>query len=386
MKTKIYILIPALFVTNMLSAQVDVEINDGILVETTGGITIEISGDVVENGSGYLKGIVTSGDRSAVTHFAGLTISTPLDGKITRTTGIQYPGTGTNFTRYYEIDNQGDSDLIANVTTVTAAIEQGNMTGPFFHYTKNGNNWKGYGFGSSGTTIVSNDVLFPYNSSTDLIISEGMKVKVKIFLEGPYNVANHNMNDFINNIIPLTSPYSADARTTSNKPSTAVDWVLVQLRDKTTASSVITSRSAFLNSDGNIIDDNSTPGISMPAPAGVYYIVVKHRNHLAVMSANKVTLPNITSYDFTISDTSYFGANGAKLLETTPSNVWGMIAGDANGDGQITGNDFNIFNLKFVNAATGYESADFNLDGQVTGTDFNLFNLNFVTARSSQVP
>ena len=33
---------------------------------------------------------------------------------------------------------------------------------------------------------------------------------------------------------------------------------------------------------------------------------------------------------------------------------FGMIAGDGNGDGQITGTDFNIFNPKFVSAASGY--------------------------------
>ena len=63
-----------------------------------------------------------------------------------------------------------------------------------------------------------------------------------------------------------------------------------------------------------------------------------------------------------------------------------MVAGDGNGDGQITGTDFNIFNPKFVSAASGYQDADYNLDGQVTGTDFNKFNPNFVDAKSSQVP
>ena len=373
MKTKKYILIPVLFITNLLSAQVDLEIADSMLVETAGGLVVELSGDVVENGSGYLNGVVTSGDRTAVAQFAGLTLSSPLDGEITRTTGKQYPGTSSSLSRYYEIDNQGDSDLIANVTTVTTTVEQGNMTGPFFHYTKNGNNWKGYGLGSSGTSIVSIDILFPRNSLSDLIISEGVVIKAKIFLEGPYNAANHNMNNSINNIIPLTSPYSADARTASNKPSTAVDWVLVQLRDQTSPSTVVASRSAFLNSDGNLIDDNATSGISIAAPAGDYYIAIKHRNHLAVMSANKVTLPNTTSYDFTTSDTSYFGSNGAKLLETNPSNVWGMIAGDANADGTVKYNGARndrfpiLTRLGNVQSATlnGYFVEDVNMNGQV---------------------
>ena len=71
------------------------------------------------------------------------------------------------------------------------------------------------------------------------------------------------------------------------------------------------------------------------------YIVIRHRNHLSVMSADKVTLPNstLTLYDFTSGDGSQFysgNGSGAKELE---NNVWGMIAADGNGNGQIQNND-----------------------------------------------
>jgi hypothetical protein len=66
--------------------------------------------------------------------------------------------------------------------------------------------------------------------------------------------------------------------------------------------------------------------------------------------------------------------------------VFGMISGEANGDGQITSTDFNIFSPKFITAVTGYDVADFNLDGNVTSTDFNLFSPNFVQAKATQVP
>ena len=81
-----------------------------------------------------------------------------------------------------------------------------------------------------------------------MVISKGVGVKAKIFLEGPYNTTNHNMNTAVNSEIPLTYPYLEDARTASSKPSTAVDWVLVQLRDATTPSTIIASRSAYLDS------------------------------------------------------------------------------------------------------------------------------------------
>jgi hypothetical protein len=384
MKTKTYVLILALFITTLLSAQVNLEIADGMLVETTGGLVVEVSGDVIENGSGYLKGIVTSGDRSSVAQFAGLTLSSPFNGKITRTTGKQYPGTGTNLTRYYELDNQDSSDLIVNVITTTTTAEHGSLNEPFFHYTKNGGSWKGYGYGSTGTTIVSNDVLFLQNSITDLIISGGVSVKAKIFLEGPYNAANHNMNNSINEIIPLTSPYSEDTRTASNKPSTAVDWVLVQLRDQTTPSIIIASRSAFLNTDGTLIDDNSTLGIDIAAPAGDYYIVIRHRNHLAIMSTAPVTLSNTaTVYDFTSNQNkaSTTSISIDPMADLGDGN-FGMIAGDVNGSSVVNATDYLV--VKSQIGSNGYYNGDSNLSGTVNATDYLKIKSN--VGSSSTIP
>ena len=50
------------------------------------------------------------------------------------------------------------------------------------------------------------------------------------------------------------------------------------------------------------MNDDATSGvIEIEAPAGDYFIVIKHRNHLPVMSANTVSLNGSTSvlYDFT---------------------------------------------------------------------------------------
>ena len=47
----------------------------------------------------------------------------------------------------------------------------------------------------------------------------------------------------------------------------------------------------------------------MEFPEGDYYIVIEHRNHLSVMSKNKVTLPNVTVYDFTTAQDKAYGTN-----------------------------------------------------------------------------
>ncbi len=128
-------------------------------------------------------------------------------------------------------------------------------------------------------------------------------LEVKIFLEGAYDSSIHEMKTEINGSIPETSPYTEDLRTTTVTPipSTIVDWVLVELRTTVTGPA-ISSRSALIRKDGRIVaDDGTTEFITMKVVDGPYYIVIKHRNHLVVMSADPVTLNSSSStlYDFT---------------------------------------------------------------------------------------
>ena len=368
---------------------IDLELNNNMQVETTGELNIELSGNLIENGSGYFKGSITSGDREAITQFGGLSLSSPIQGKITRIIGTQYPGTGINFTRYYEITNQStSSNLITNVTIVTTSDEAGSLTGPYFLYTKNGKNLRGYGFGSTGTTIGADTVTFPKNSQTDIVISEGVGIKAKIFLEGPFNTTNHRMNTTINSNIPITSPYLENTRTASSKPSTAVDWVLVQLRDATTPSKIIASRSAFLDADGNLIDDNASPGrgIGIAAPPGDYYIALLHRNHLAVMTANAQTgltwgtASSVSNYNFTSASSQFFGgSSGVKEIE---SGVWGMIVGDVNQSSFINSGDY--VTVKTEIGSGSYINGDCDFSGLVDSDDYIKIKLNI--GKTSAVP
>ena len=58
------------------------------------------------------------------------------------------------------------------------------------------------------------------------------------------------------------------------------------------------------------------------------------------------------------------GTNACVQLEP---GVWGMIAGDADGDGKITHVDRKICEQQ--QGQTGYKAGDFNLDGVVDGND-----------------
>jgi len=154
------------------------------------------------------------------------------------------------------------------------------------------------------------------NESVTKITTLPVIASLKVFLEGPYNSLTGLMNTNLNSEIPLTSPYPENIRTLSNIPTDIVDWVLVQLRETATGNAVA-SKSVLLNKNGNIVrDDGTTNTITLNAPANNYFIVIKHRNHLGIMSRNKIGLNSNTTtlYDFTIGSEKYYGTNGAKKL------------------------------------------------------------------------
>jgi len=137
--------------------------------------------------------------------------------------------------------------------------------------------------------------------------------------------------------IPMTSPYT-DARAVTSIPDGVTDWVSVELRISAAGPSAA-QRSFFIKSDGNIVDtDGGTTDLQMAGTdAGSYYIVVRHRNHLSVMSASAVSLSTSAPslYDFSTGIAQYHGGD-AKLLET---GVYGAYAGDANATGTVDAND-----------------------------------------------
>jgi hypothetical protein len=195
-----------------------------------------------------------------------------------------------------------------------------------------------------------------------------------------------------NNLIPLnsntaysTTTYGYTASIVGSIPANIVDWVLIELRTGTGSGTKVATRAAFLKKDGTIVDIDGTSPVSFTSvSAGNYYIVIRHRNHLAIMSLNPVALNWSSSlYNFTTAQTQAYGTNPMKSLA---GGGFGLYAGDANADGFITSTDFNVFNPKFTSAASGYEASDWNLDRFVTSTDFNYFNPNFTSAKQSFVP
>ncbi|MBK7872696.1 MAG: hypothetical protein IPJ74_19470 [Saprospiraceae bacterium] len=104
-------------------------------------------------------------------------------------------------------------------------------------------------------------------------------------------------------ILPITDPYQgtsmyADINNPAGVVGTLVDWVEVQIRSVADPNIILEQKSLLLQTDGDVVEvDGSTPKF---VPQGqAVHIVVRHRNHLAVMSNSIGVFQDVVSYDFT---------------------------------------------------------------------------------------
>ncbi|MCE1166387.1 MAG: hypothetical protein LWX07_13395, partial [Bacteroidetes bacterium] len=150
-------------------------------------------------------------------------------------------------------------------------------------------------------------------------------------------------------------------------PANVVDWVIVEVLDYTYAS--VDTMAALLRNDGQIINTDGSELI--PLDIGklpdYYYVIIRHRNHIAVMSNYQIyacQTPDL--YDFSASTDNVYGGEMKKLR----NNLYGMYAGDSDYNGIIDDADYRAYNRASINADHGYIVGDFNLDGYVTSFDF----------------
>ena len=237
---------------------------------------------------------------------------------------------------------------------------------------------------------INNQEIPAIAESAQIIVSSSV-VNTKIFLEGPYSSGTMLTNLSSSGYLPLTQPYSAAPWNYSGTESVAagffsthptiVDWVLLELRTGTSAATTVAKRAAFIKSDGTIVDLNGLDPVTFIVPDAIeYYIVVKHRNHLSLMSSISMFLTDTTPlYNFTNSQTKAYGVNPMKNLAT---GIYGAYTADTNGSGVIDAADrSNAWNQRNL---SGYYGTDVNLSGTVDAGDRSVIwnNRNI----STQVP
>lgn len=194
-----------------------------------------------------------------------------------------------------------------------------------------------------------------------------------------------------NGLLPLNEPYTglgyaytgaATYATTAavrnvSGASAIVDWVVLELRSRTTPTLVVHSRAALVQRDGDVVDVDGVSAPSFPLAAGPYLLAVRHRNHLPVMVDLDAPVDlgtGTVTVDLTLPTTATYGVDARKNIGGTMV-LW---AGNTNFDSGIkytgTGNDRDpvltaVGSTTPNNAVTNaYSLRDVNLDGLVKYT------------------
>ena len=172
-----------------------------------------------------------------------------------------------------------------------------------------------------------------------------------------------------------------------------VDWVFVELRDQDDYTSVVATRSGLLQRDGDVVDLDGVSKLFFPnVPVDNYFVVVRHRNHLGVMTKYPLTPQvmetlvdfsdiNTDVFDFANTDNE-FNYSGYALKSAANYDLQVMWGGDLDCNGKIIylGEDDDLtvihkevagfdmaqnpmLELSFDNAV-GYLQGDFNMDGK----------------------
>lgn len=220
-----------------------------------------------------------------------------------------------------------------------------------------------------------------------------LRVAAKVLLMGPYDPGTDLMHDSlrVKGLIPLTEPYSglgyahagagggesiAPSLLAASGNNAIIDWVVVELRDKITPANVLLTRAALLQRDGDVVDLDGTSPVTFYCLPDNYYVAVRHRNHLGVMTLSSLALnATPTTVDLTSATMATWGTD-ARATVAGRSVLW---SGEVHLDGQLKyigfGNDRDPILVAVggsvpTNTVIGYHSSDVNMSGRVKYTGF----------------
>jgi hypothetical protein len=187
-----------------------------------------------------------------------------------------------------------------------------------------------------------------------------------------------------------------------------VDWVMLELRNASNPNSVVARKAALIQRDGDVVEasDGVSEVVFVGAVADNYYVAIKHRNHLGVMTKTPIALSgsSAVSVNFTSAATDNYklsGSTGSDHAQRTLANskraMWegnmSNISGSGNQiqyQGANSDSDEPYYTVLLDPGNTmvvpnyivnGYDRADGNLDGMViyqgsdSDSDIPFFNV-----------
>lgn len=236
-----------------------------------------------------------------------------------------------------------------------------------------------------GTTRSTDWDMGVYESPTSSVY---VKPDIRLWLEGAYDLSSNKMHTDLISFAPFpnvqpyqTPPWNYPGTegagwANGDYPVNTVDWVKVEFRSGIDSCTEVATTAAILLDDGSVYFPN-IEALTINQGSS-YYIVVEHRNHMAIMSPTSIPLVgNTLTYDFRGGNSYSVSGTGQKKLSPT---VWVMVGGDGDQLSDITGYDVNIADIILWSVENGmfntYSSSDFNMDGDVSALDKVLWNSN----------
>lgn len=210
------------------------------------------------------------------------------------------------------------------------------------------------------------------------IQSPSVSADLTVFLEGPYNGTNMTID--LTGLIPINQPYHVapwnypGTEGVTSVPANAVDWVLVELRDATSAGNAnsgtrIARMAAFLSNDGIIVNLAGNPGLDFGplSVASSLFVIIHHRNHISVMSSVGLTQTGGV-YTYNFSSAAGQAYNGILAHKQIGPGVWGMFAGNGDGNDIVDNLDEDPV-WESEAGGQGYLNSDYNFDTQSDNKD-----------------
>jgi hypothetical protein len=247
------------------------------------------------------------------------------------------------------------------------------------------------------TQLLNNSATLQY---IGLVQVGAVTLSVKALLMGGYDSNTGLLRDDLRSLglIPLTHPYlttpsnpvfafpAAVANTATTQavlnvtgPNAIVDWVVVELRSATNNALMVSSMPALIQRDGDIVmaSDGVSPLTFAGVSAGSYYVVVRHRNHLGVMSVVPVTLgASLATYDLSVPGNAWTKPGFSHPTYTSANQRAMLWAGNTSGDATVIfqggTSDVDPVITSILSAGgnianyilNGYRLTDVNLNGQ----------------------
>ncbi len=218
-------------------------------------------------------------------------------------------------------------------------------------------------------------------------ITTGAELDLTVFLQGAMNsegamnnyiqTADENYSYFDSPQLPETDPYGVGVNypgiNSNAETFPVVDWLKVEIWRiddwNTNQRTVLEQKALLLQPDGTALDIDGQRAL-FNVQEGEVRIVVKHRNHLGIMSKAVSDFSGKVPCNF---DTE---GQAVRMSETEVApmvklgNHWCMWAGDVNSDGYFDASDYGLFLADYLSWRTGeYMNTDFNMDGYIDTLD-----------------